>query len=78
MSSAANDAVERPEISMEELMAGSSLIEPDVTKTELVLPLELTVNGTSVNDIVPNVPVAMPKKVSAIGLEPGRRRESKE
>ena len=45
---------------------------PDVTKTELVSPVEVTVNGASVNEVVPRVPVASPENVKVIGLPSAR------
>jgi hypothetical protein len=62
-----NTVGEKPPISMVAPIAGSSTIEPFV-KTELVFPTEVTVNGWSVNDVVPRVPVAIPEKVSDMGL----------
>ena len=40
---------------------------PLTMKTELVFPVEVTVKGSSVNEVVPNVPLAIPEKVSVMG-----------
>lgn len=45
-----------------------SMVAPLAAKTELVFPVEVTVNGSSVNDVVPRVPAAIPEKVSDMGL----------
>ena len=62
-----NEADENPVISIVASIAGSSSIGPGVTKTLLVSPFEVTEKGSSVNDVVPRVPVATPENVSVIG-----------
>jgi len=62
-----NVAGENPVMLIVAPMAGRLSSGPGVTKTELVFPAEVTVNDTSVNDVVPKVPVATPENVNAIG-----------
>lgn len=61
-------AGENPVMSMVAPIAGRLSMGPGVTKTELVSPVEVTVNEASVNEVVPRVPVASPENVKVIGL----------
>jgi|SRR5580693_3804689 ABC-type uncharacterized transport system auxiliary subunit len=62
-----NVAGENPVTSIVAPTAGRLSSGPEVTKTELVFPPEVTVNDASLNEVVPKVPVAKPENVNAIG-----------